>query len=307
MLSTGQEGRREVVAGVPPDYFSATGQLWGNPHYAWDKMCIGFSWWKERIRTVHSIRPVRIDHFRGLEAYWEIPATAETAVNGCWQQTPGHELLKALQEEFGRLPLVAEDLGIITPEVEALRDSHGLPGMKVLHFALAAGPTIPTYRTITSSMRWPMLEPTITTPPWAGFANWTSQLGASVRLPGRRPGADAGSVGADGLRFRGAAGGDTDAGLAGAGQRGSHEPAGRAGWQLDLAVPLGADRTAHDRPLPTSAALVRAHLNAYRSRFEVGLQGCIDPAQALDAEQSQPRQARTQLQIPAHGPKLERD
>lgn len=136
-----KEGRREVVAGVPPDYFSATGQLWGNPHYAWDKMrADGFSWWKERIRTQFTqFDLLRIDHFRGLEAYWEIPATAETAVNGRWRQAPGHELFEALQDEFGRLPLVAEDLGIITPEVEALRDSHGLPGMKVLHFAFGGG------------------------------------------------------------------------------------------------------------------------------------------------------------------------
>ena len=135
------EGRRKVVAGVPPDYFSATGQLWGNPHYAWDKMrADGFAWWKERIRTQFTqFDLLRIDHFRGLEAYWEIPATAETAVNGCWRQAPGHELFEALQDEFGRLPLVAEDLGIITPEVEALRDSHGLPGMKVLHFAFGGG------------------------------------------------------------------------------------------------------------------------------------------------------------------------
>lgn len=135
------EGRREVVAGVPPDYFSATGQLWGNPHYAWEKMCAdGFQWWKERVRTqLTQFDLLRIDHFRGLEAYWEIPASAETAVSGLWRQAPGDELFRALQAEFGGLPLVAEDLGIITPEVEALRDAHGLPGMKVLHFAFGGG------------------------------------------------------------------------------------------------------------------------------------------------------------------------
>ncbi len=135
------EGRPEVVAGVPPDYFSATGQLWGNPHYAWEKMrADGFQWWKERIRTqLTQFDLLRIDHFRGLEAYWEIPASAETAVDGRWRLAPGDELFRALRTEFGRLPLVAEDLGIITPEVEALRDAHGLPGMKVLHFAFGGG------------------------------------------------------------------------------------------------------------------------------------------------------------------------
>jgi len=136
-----REGRREVVAGVPPDYFSATGQLWGNPHYAWERMrANGFQWWKERVHTqLTQFDLLRIDHFRGLEAYWEIPASAETAVSGRWQQAPGDELFQALQAQFGGLPLVAEDLGIITPEVEQLRDKHGFPGMKVLHFAFGGG------------------------------------------------------------------------------------------------------------------------------------------------------------------------
>ncbi|MFZ1326739.1 MAG: 4-alpha-glucanotransferase [Candidatus Contendobacter sp.] len=130
-------GRRQVVAGVPPDYFSETGQLWGNPHYAWERMqADGFTWWKQRLRTqLTQFDLLRIDHFRGLEAYWEIPADAETAVSGQWRRAPGDALFRALREEFGDLPLVAEDLGIITPEVEVLRDAHGLPGMKVLHFA----------------------------------------------------------------------------------------------------------------------------------------------------------------------------
>ncbi|MCB1777235.1 MAG: 4-alpha-glucanotransferase [Candidatus Competibacteraceae bacterium] len=132
-----EQGQPEVVAGVPPDYFSATGQLWGNPHYDWEAMRLdGFQWWKERIRTqLTQFDLLRIDHFRGLEAYWEIPAQAETAVYGRWQTAPGDDLLNTLRVEFGHLPLVAEDLGLITPEVEAMRDAHGLPGMKVLHFA----------------------------------------------------------------------------------------------------------------------------------------------------------------------------
>jgi 4-alpha-glucanotransferase len=136
-----REGRREVVAGVPPDYFSATGQLWGNPHYAWEAMqADGFQWWKARIRTqLTQFDLLRIDHFRGLEAYWEIPAREKTAIMGRWQPAPGDQLFRALKAEFGALPLVAEDLGIITPEVEALRDAHHLPGMKVLHFAFGGG------------------------------------------------------------------------------------------------------------------------------------------------------------------------
>ena len=149
------EGRPEVVAGVPPDYFSATGQLWGNPHYDWERMrADGFEWWKERIRTqLTQFDLLRIDHFRGLEAYWEIPASAETAVSGRWRQAPGDELFQALRAEFGSLPLVAEDLGIITPEVEALRDAHGLPGMKVLHFAFGGGadnPYLPHHHVLNS-------------------------------------------------------------------------------------------------------------------------------------------------------------
>lgn len=137
------EGRREVVAGVPPDYFSATGQLWGNPHYAWEKMrADGFQWWKERIRSqLTQFDLLRIDHFRGLEAYWEIPASSDTAANGQWRKAPGDELFQALRGEFGQLPLIAEDLGIITPEVEALRDRYDLPGMKVLHFAFGGDAT----------------------------------------------------------------------------------------------------------------------------------------------------------------------
>lgn len=150
-----RDGRREVVAGVPPDYFSANGQLWGNPHYAWEAMqADGFQWWKARIRTqLTQFDLLRIDHFRGLEAYWEIPASAKTAVTGRWQLAPGDALFKALKAEFGVLPLVAEDLGIITPEVETLRDAHHLPGMKVLHFAFGGGadnPYLPHNHTVNS-------------------------------------------------------------------------------------------------------------------------------------------------------------
>ena len=127
------------IAGVPPDYFSPTGQRWGNPLYRWDVLAErGFDWWIERIRRACELYDiVRLDHFRGFEAYWSIPAEEETAVNGAWVKAPGLELFRALEAALGPLPLVAEDLGIITPEVDALRLELGLPGMKVIQFGFS--------------------------------------------------------------------------------------------------------------------------------------------------------------------------
>jgi 4-alpha-glucanotransferase len=124
------------IAGVPPDYFSPTGQRWGNPLYRWEVLEErGFDWWVKRIRRACQLFGiVRLDHFRGFEAYWSIPADEETAVNGEWVKAPGLKLFNALQAALGPLPLVAEDLGVITPEVDALRLDLGLPGMKVIQF-----------------------------------------------------------------------------------------------------------------------------------------------------------------------------
>lgn len=132
-----REGQPQVVTGVPPDYFSATGQRWGNPHYDWGRMREDdFWWWRERVRNhLLLFDLVRIDHFRGFEAHWEIRGTEETAMNGEWAKVPGEELFSKLQQEFQPLCLIAEDLGIITPEVTALRDQFRFPGMKVLQFA----------------------------------------------------------------------------------------------------------------------------------------------------------------------------
>ena len=126
-----------VVAGVPPDYFSATGQLWGNPIYNWDAMLRDdFKWWVERVNAaLKSVDIVRVDHFRGFAAAWEVPGADKTAVNGRWVNVPGKELFSALKNAFGDLPFWAEDLGVITPDVEDLRDSFGFPGMRVLQFA----------------------------------------------------------------------------------------------------------------------------------------------------------------------------
>jgi 4-alpha-glucanotransferase len=127
------------VAGVPPDYFSVTGQRWGNPLYRWDVLAAqGFDWWVQRIsRSCQLYDIVRLDHFRGFEAYWSIPANEETAVNGEWIKAPGLELFRALEAALGPLPLVAEDLGLITPAVEALRVEMGMPGMRVIQFGFS--------------------------------------------------------------------------------------------------------------------------------------------------------------------------
>jgi 4-alpha-glucanotransferase len=139
------DGSPSVVAGVPPDYFSATGQLWGNPHYRWEVMAQdGFAWWLQRFEeTFKLVDVVRVDHFRGFEAYWEVPGKAETAIDGRWVKAPGVELFNAVKAKFGDLAIIAEDLGVITPEVEALRDDFNLPGMKILQFAFYDGPDDP--------------------------------------------------------------------------------------------------------------------------------------------------------------------
>ena len=136
-----ERGKPKVVAGVPPDYFSKTGQLWGNPLYDWERCAEdGYSWWIARMRCALGLYDlVRIDHFRGFEAYWEVSSTERTAVGGRWVKGPGEGLFFALQQALGPLPIVAEDLGVITPQVEALRDRFGFPGMKILQFAFGSG------------------------------------------------------------------------------------------------------------------------------------------------------------------------
>lgn len=140
-----KHGTALTVAGVPPDYFSATGQRWGNPHYRWNRMrSDGFHWWIRRMHTqLELFDLIRVDHFRGFEAFWEIPAAAKTAVEGRWVKAPGKALLSTLYASFDTLPLVAEDLGVITPEVEKLRRHFDLPGMKILQFAFDGGPDNP--------------------------------------------------------------------------------------------------------------------------------------------------------------------
>jgi 4-alpha-glucanotransferase len=143
-----QDGRPRVVAGVPPDYFSATGQLWGNPIYAWEAHAkSGYVWWIARFRrALEMLDLIRLDHFRGFEAYYEIPAGETTAVNGSWVKGPGAPLFEAVKNALGDLPIVAENLGVITPPVEALRKQFGFPGMAILQFAFGNDPQGPSFR-----------------------------------------------------------------------------------------------------------------------------------------------------------------
>ena len=138
-------GAPKMMAGVPPDYFSATGQLWGNPVYNWEQLeKDDFGWWLQRFHAIlDMVDLIRIDHFRGFESYWAVPGDEETAMNGKWVEAPGEAFFHRLNRELGKLPIIAEDLGIITPEVEALRDKFGFPGMKILHFAFDSGPGNP--------------------------------------------------------------------------------------------------------------------------------------------------------------------
>ncbi len=136
------EGNPTKVAGVPPDYFSETGQLWGNPLYRWNIMKQdGYRWWVDRIRaSLSTVDIVRLDHFRGFEKYWSVSGGETTAINGKWEKGPGADLFKAIKNSLGSLPIIAEDLGYITPEVIALREKFGFPGMRILQFAFGADP-----------------------------------------------------------------------------------------------------------------------------------------------------------------------
>lgn len=135
-----QTGEAALMAGVPPDYFSATGQLWGNPVYNWEKLQqMDFKWWVQRFQAMLDyVDIIRIDHFRGFQAYWAVQQGETTAMNGTWIEAPGQALFQVLNEKLGKLPVLAEDLGIITPEVEALRDHFEFPGMKILQFAFGS-------------------------------------------------------------------------------------------------------------------------------------------------------------------------
>jgi 4-alpha-glucanotransferase len=143
-----ESGRPTKVAGVPPDYFSETGQLWGNPLYRWDVMeRSGYQWWLDRIRAaLQLVDVIRLDHFRGFESYWAVPAGEPTAVNGQWEPGPGRSLFDTVRRVLGDLPIIAEDLGLITEEVNALREALKFPGMRILQFAFGTDPQADSFR-----------------------------------------------------------------------------------------------------------------------------------------------------------------
>ena len=179
LFSLDKLGEVQMVAGVPPDYFSETGQRWGNPLYRWNKHSEqNFLWWQQRIQTqLQLFDLIRIDHFRGFEACWEISASCETAIDGQWVKAPGDALFSELLKIFGELPLVAEDLGIITDEVTTLRAKYAMPGMKILQFAFgddATNPYLPHQHTIDSVLYTGTHDNNTT-------LGWFNELGADTK------------------------------------------------------------------------------------------------------------------------------
>jgi 4-alpha-glucanotransferase len=178
------QGKTTAMAGVPPDYFSITGQFWGNPLYRWEVSAASrHRWWIDRFRaSLKLFDRVRLDHFRGFEAYWEIPSDATTAQQGKWVKGPGQDLFAAVKRELQELPFVAENLGVITPEVEALRKQFGFPGMSLLQFAFGNDPQGPSFRPHNYSrelVAYTGGHDNDTTVGW-----WTSAgIGESIRTP----------------------------------------------------------------------------------------------------------------------------
>ena len=176
-------GQPTVLTGVPPDYFSAAGQLWGNPHYRWEALRrTGYAWWVERFRALLTlVDAVRIDHFRGFEASWEVPAGASTAMHGEWVTGPGASLFDEVRSalKLDHLPFVAENLGVITPAVEALRQRFGLPGMAILQFAFGTDPQAPDFKPHNYSRNLVVYSGTHDNDTTVGW--WTSAIGHSTR------------------------------------------------------------------------------------------------------------------------------
>jgi 4-alpha-glucanotransferase len=178
-----EHGEPQLLTGVPPDYFSATGQLWGNPHYRWGELQrTGYAWWIDRVRALLAlVDRVRIDHFRGFEASWEIPAGESTAIRGRWVKGPGASLFEAIRSalKIEHLPFVAENLGVITPEVESLRERFGFPGMAILQFAFGTDPQAPTFKPHNYQRNLVVYTGTHDNDTTSGW--WTGDVGHSTR------------------------------------------------------------------------------------------------------------------------------
>ena len=233
------DGLPARVAGVPPDYFSEEGQLWGNPLYDWAAMkADGFGWWIRRVEGAsHLYDAIRIDHFRAFESYWSVPAGAESAKEGRWEKGPGMDLLGVLTGWFPNITYIAEDLGLLTPEVHQLRERAGLPGMKVLEFAFSG----PGQRLSAPPLHQPGVHllrrhprqrhrPGLVRPRGRGGAGLRGAVSGCLRPGERGPGAPAVRHGQHGGAVRG-----PDAGLPGPWQRGAHQRPRRGGGQLALA------------------------------------------------------------------------
>ncbi len=276
-----------MVAGVPPDYFSATGQRWGNPLYRWQRMqSEGFRFWLDRIRTqMRLFDMVRIDHFRGFEAYWEIPASEEYAINGRWVKALGDELFERLHQRFGPLPLIAEDLGVITDAVDALRKKYRLPGMKVLQFAFsgeATNPYLPFHHAPDSVVYTGTHDNDTTL--LAGIAPSLTPGPGLCRRVKKTSGAPCGAyaLAADPLRpgvlfsSRHAA----HAGHPWAGWRFPHERPGYLGGELDLAILLGPGDAGAARAASSDARALRALTaeTARRAQRRALARGCGTPS-----------------------------
>lgn len=196
LFSIAGDGRLRLQSGVPPDYFSETGQLWGTPVYSWARhRRTGFRWWRNRLKRQWKLADrLRLDHFRALAGYWAVPGDEDTAQNGVWQRSPGHELLCLLRRDAGgHLPIVAEDLGVITPDVERLRDRFRLPGMKVLQFAFDGNPANPYVPNNIKGSHWVVYTGTHDNPTTIGWWQRLSEssrhqvgetLGCQVEAPG---------------------------------------------------------------------------------------------------------------------------
>jgi 4-alpha-glucanotransferase len=181
LFSIQADGTLTTQSGVPPDYFSATGQLWGTPVYRWWRHRITrFHWWRQRLKRQWQLLDLlRLDHFRALAAYWAVPGADDTAARGTWQPSPGRSLLKRLKADAcGQLPLVAEDLGVVTPDVEALRDRFGLPGMKILQFAFDGNADNPYLPANIQGQNWVVYTGTHDNPTTLG---WWRDLDAEAR------------------------------------------------------------------------------------------------------------------------------